>query len=176
MNNPIQTPTKNLTCSSRLGDLVGVWLPPRNDEDPIDPEQREAQLRHDRKGSDRARRGDVEGATSRTVAIVLDPGMHGGDVGKSELGGGGPDPVDPSTLRVHQGEAGSRMHGGQGEAGKSRARTQVYPSFTWLGSSDRRESEGVLQVPLSDAVGFAGAQETEADCRLECALELLKRR
>ena len=176
MDNSIQTPAKHLASSPRLADLVSVRLSPRDDEHAADPEQGEPEFRHHGEGPERSRGGDVEGGAGRSVRIVLDPGVDGGDVGEPELGGGGRDPVNPSTLCVYQGEVGLGMGDGQRKTGEPGARTQICPPFASLGSPDDGEAEGVLEVPLSDAITLSGTEEAEADRRLVRAIERLKRR
>ena len=89
--------------------------------------------------------------------------MHHLDVGKAELGSGCRHPVQPAALRIDQCEGRCSIGDGQGEAGQPRARSKVGPVLRWLRSSNGRQAEGVIQVPLPDPLLFPWAKEPEPD-------------
>lgn len=97
--------------------------------------------------------------------------MHHLDVGEVELGSGCRHPVQPAALRIDHDEGRCSIGDGQGKAWQPRARSKVGPVLRWPRSSNGRQAEGVVQVPLPEPLLLPWAQEPEPDCIGVCPLQ-----
>jgi hypothetical protein len=89
--------------------------------------------------------------------------MDNRDVGKTQLGHGSRDPVRSAALCVDQGEGRCTMGNSQRQARQTCARSKVGPALLWLRSSNCRQAESIIQVPLPEPLLFSRPQEPEPD-------------
>jgi hypothetical protein len=55
------------------------------------------------------------------------------------------------------------MRDRQWETGQSSPRPEVSPTLTWSWATDCRQSKGIVEVPLPEALQFPRAEEPEPD-------------
>jgi hypothetical protein len=95
------------------------------------------------------------------MAVLLQAGMHDGEVGEAQLDCGRGDPVQPLTLSIDQGERGCSVSDRKRQARQARARPEVGPTLARFGRADRCQAKGVNEVPLPKPGLFPRAEKPQ---------------
>jgi hypothetical protein len=102
-----------------LLEFVAGWLASRDQELPADLQERKPKLGDNRQRSKCSGSCHIEGLSGRSSAVVLEPRMDHLQVDQVELGSRCCHPIQPTPLRINQGEGRRSMREGQREAGQS---------------------------------------------------------
>jgi len=132
-----------------------------NQQNATNSKEREAQLGHDREGSQRSGGRNVEGLPAGPVAVLLEASIDHGHVVDVELGGCRSDPVEPAPLGVDQGEGCPGELECERQAGQAGARPEVDPPFARTGLPDRRQAQGVVEVAFPEPRFLPWAEKAE---------------
>jgi hypothetical protein len=157
-------PTAELSTGGRgLLEFVAAWSPSGNEQLPSDLEEWKPELGDDGQGAKCPGCRHVEGLAGRPPPVVLEARMDNRDVGKTQPGHGSRDPVHSAALCVDQGEGRCTIGNSQRQARQTCARSKVGPVLLWLRSSNCRQAESIIQVPLPEPLLFSRPQEPEPD-------------
>jgi hypothetical protein len=105
---------------------------------------------------------------------VLQSGVDDADILDVQLGRDRSHPVEPAPMRVDERERSLRERGRQREPRQARAWTDVYPMLPWPRGANRRQAEGVIDVPLAKSFGLTRPKKAKIDGFAVRALELPK--
>jgi hypothetical protein len=86
------------------------------------------------------------------------------DIPNAPPGGNGGYPVEPSPVRIDEGEPRLRERHGEWEAWQTRSGPEVYPVLSGLRRSNGRQPERVLDVPLPESLALTWSKEPQLDC------------
>jgi len=120
---------KELAGAAGLRELGSGRLSSGNEQRTADFQQRKAELCNDWQRPQGPRRRHIEGRPGRSMSIVLEALVNDGHVGELKLRRSGLDPVQPSPLRIDEGERGRPVGNCERESGKSGTGPEIGPAL-----------------------------------------------